>query len=418
MVAVVAVLIPILLGIAGFAIDFGRAATTRRDTQNAADAAALAGADVLLAGGSASQAKAAAFTWSQNNGYASSETTVNIPPLSGAHAGNNSYAEVIIQHAVATSFERALHIDVINISSRAVAGFVPVPKNYALLVLDPTMCSGYSQSSSALTINGGGAMVNSSCQPSASQGGGSTLTAQFINYFQAGSWLLSSNATTSVPPAPIGGQISDPLASLAQPIPCDASGQPIGCISGSPDSSGTANNPQVTHITGNNPVTLHPGTYYGGIQIDGSGTITLQPGLYVLAGGGLTYSTTASITGSGVTIFNTYDPYHNSGAGVCGSISLQGNGTLSLTAPTSDPYKNMLFWQDPACTNQMKYAGSTYTTSGIIYLPKAQLNISGGGSLGALQIIVDSFSLSGSASVTINYGNYVQISQPRVALIE
>jgi hypothetical protein len=78
----------------------------------------------------------------------------------------------------------------------------------------------------------------------------------------------------------------------------------------------------------------------------------------------------------------------------------------------------MLFWQDPACTNAFKYAGSSYTTSGIIYLPTAQLNVSGGGNLGALQIIVDSFSYSGSNAVTIDYGDYVQITQPRVALVE
>ena len=78
----------------------------------------------------------------------------------------------------------------------------------------------------------------------------------------------------------------------------------------------------------------------------------------------------------------------------------------------------MLFWQDDACTVAMKMAGNGYTTAGVIYLPKAQLNVSGGGSLGALQVIVDSFQYTGSSAVTINYANYVPITPPTISLVE
>jgi hypothetical protein len=64
----------------------------------------------------------------------------------------------------------------------------------------------------------------------------------------------------------------------------------------------------------------------------------------------------------------------------------------------------------------MKYAGSTYTTAGVIYLPKASLNVSGGGALGALQVMVNSFNYTGSTSVTIDSGNYVQVGP--IALVE
>jgi len=425
----VAILMTALLGFVGLVVDTGHLYAQRRQSQNAADEAATAGARDRFYGGSKDAAITAARSNASGNGFnnngTSNTVTVHIPPTSGPHTGDSNYVEVVVWEQPRTLFIQALGVGG-SVKSRGVAGFVPVPKNYALLVLNPTMCSAYNQtSSSTLTINGGGAMINSSCQPSANQGGGSLVTADYLDYYSAGSWLLANNADTSVPPSSVGAQISDPLASLTNPIPCAQNGTPVGCIARSTDSTGTANNPRLTHITANAPVTLHPGTYYGGLKFTGAGSITLEPGLYVIAGGGLDYSATSSITGNGVTIFNTYDsakagqgPTSPSGSGACDSIALQGNGVLSLSAPTSGTYKDMLFWQDAACTNQFKYAGSSYTTTGIIYLPKAQLNISGGGNLGSMQIIVDSFSYSGSAAVTINYGGYVQIAAPRVALVE
>jgi len=416
---VFALALPVLLGLIGMAVDVGFAAHQREQEQSAADAAALAGADVLLNGGSTSAAQSAVISYAQKNGYQSSDVTVQIPPQSGAHTGQSGFVAVLIQHKQPTFFVRAVRINSVNVTARAVAGYVPVPENYALVLLDKTTCSSYSQTSgSTLNIVGGGLIDNSSCQPSGSQGGGSTLNADIINYYSSGSWSLSNNSTTSVPPAPIGVQISDPLASVVAP----ALGTPA------PGSSGTATNPKLTQIevTGSENTTLYPGTYYGGLKITGSGngTVTFSPGTYIFAGGGsnsggFDYSGNATISGSGVTFYNTSDPQSSSSSNIpCGGLSITGGGTLNLSAPTSGPYANMLFWQDPACTAQMKYAGSSYTTTGVIYLPSAQLSVSGGGALGALQIIVGSFSYSGSASVTINYADYVQVSKPKVALVE
>lgn len=410
---VFALAVPVLLGMTGMAVDIGFVAHQRTQEQSAADAAALAGADVLLNGGSTSAAQSAAISYAQNNGYQGSDVTVQIPPQSGPHTGQSGFVAVLIQHKQPTFFVRAVRINSVNVTARAVAGYIPVPENYALVMLNKTKCQSYSQTSgSTLNIVGGGLMDNSSCQPSGSQGGGSTLNASLINYYSSGGWSLSNNSTTSVPPSPIGVQISDPLTSLAAP--------PLGTPA--PGSSGTADHPNTTQIqvNGSQNTTVYPGTYYGGLKITGSGngTVTFSPGTYIFAGGGFDYSGNSTISGAGVTFYNTSDPSSSNNAAACGGLSITGGGTLNLSAPTSGPYANMLFWQDPACTAQMKYAGSSYTTTGVIYLPSAQLNVSGGGALGALQIIVDSFSYSGSASVTINYADYVQLSKPKVALVE
>ena len=407
MLMLTALLLPVLLGFAGLAIDFGIAAGGRRGAQNAADAAALAGAGILHDGSSVSAARTAALAWAQKNGYGGADVTVNIPPQSGPHTGDSSYVEVLIREQRPTVFMRILQVDSVAISARAVARQSRL-KNYAMIVLNATKCSSYNQSSgSVLTLNGGGLMVNSSCQPSGSQGGGSAVNASFIDYYNAGSWEQSNNASSSVPPTAVGAPMADPLATLARPQPGTAS----------PDSGGTPASPRVRNISGSGNVTLHPGTYYGGLKISASGTVFFEPGMYIFAGGGLDYSSSATIIGSNVTLFNTSDRFAaRKGAGDCGGFSLAGSGELKLSAPTSGTYKDMLFWQDDACTVAMTHAGKKYTTAGVIYLPKAQLTVSGGGYLGALQIVVDSFQYTGSTTVTVDSGNYVDAGP--ISLVE
>ncbi len=402
-------ILPILLGASGLVIDYGIAAAARRDTQNAVDAAALAAAGVRVKGGSISDATTAANSYITKNGYSSSNAHVYIPPTTGAHAGDSNYVEVTLTTNPPTAFVRTVGINSVTITSRGVAGFnSSAVKHYAMVVLDPTMCSSYSQSSgNTLTLNGGGVMVNSSCKPSGNQGGGSTLKADFVDYYSAGSWQLSNNASTSIAATAVTSTITDPLASKARPD--------LSTLSVSSDSGGTAASPSLKQV--NSDATLHPGIYYGGLKISGSPTITFQAGLYVFAGGGFTYSASATLSGTDVTFFNTSDPYASHG-GSCASIALQGSGSISLSAPTSGTYKNMLFWQADDCTAQMKYAGSSYLTVGVIYLPKAELNVSGGGTLGALQIVVNNFSYTGSSSVTVNYADYVPIAPPTFKLVE
>jgi hypothetical protein len=97
-------------------------------------------------------------------------------------------------------------------------------------------------------------------------------------------------------------------------------------------------------------------------------------------------------------------------------MDIQGSGTLSFTGMSA--YKNVIFWQDDDCYEIMKYAGSSYTTAGVMYLPQAQLHVTGGGNLGATQIIVDKFKYTGTAPLTINYTNYIATSIPKAWIAE
>jgi len=121
-------------------------------------------------------------------------------------------------------------------------------------------------------------------------------------------------------------------------------------------------------------VTLDPGVYCGGIKIEGGGnTGILNPGNYIIAGGGLTVSNPGMIQGTGITILNTngpgndaslYQPYYF------------GNGCkANISAPLTGPLAGILIYQDPNAglplvtyTNTFACAND-YPLNGTIYLP-------------------------------------------------
>ena len=75
--------------------------------------------------------------------------------------------------------------------------------------------------------------------------------------------------------------------------------------------------------------TIEPGIY-SGISVSGNAKLTMASGIYIIEGGGFSVSGHASVTGPGVLIVNGGALYPSTG-GTCGSITLGGNGAVSLS---------------------------------------------------------------------------------------
>ena len=84
-------------------------------------------------------------------------------------------------------------------------------------------------------------------------------------------------------------------------------------------------------LSGNSQATINPGIY-SQITVSGNASLTLNPGIYIIEGGGFTVTGNASVSGSGVMIYNAGSNYPSSG-GNFGGITLSGNGTFNLTRP-------------------------------------------------------------------------------------
>ena len=420
MLIVAALLASSLVGVLVLVVDAGYLAAQRRQAQNAADAAALAGARVLLEDQSVLDAESAAQEYAEANGYGGTEATlvnVNIPPESGEHQGDVNYVEVIAEKQSATFFIHVLVPGNPSVRARGVAGITPFPEEYAIVALNETDCRSFDQMGAAsVVVTGGGVMVNSACENNAldKSGSGDLLVEGSIDIH--GGYNVSGTSGT-ISPDPndlVPWTVEDPLASVSPP----ALGDPA------PGSPGTAANPDTWKITSGGDYTLEPGTYYGGLEINCSNcTITFTAGIYIMAGGGFTKAGTPTITGDGVMIYVTdcngpSNPANCTGDGAAKPVKLAGGGVLDLSPPTSGDYQGITFWQDEGITTDFTITGDNSLVQGVFYAPGARLDLGGGADLGIVQLVADKVRFSGNAPIDLEYGAFRTFEAPDVVLVE
>jgi autotransporter-associated beta strand protein len=172
---------------------------------------------------------------------------------------------------------------------------------------------------------------------------------------------------------------ADPLAALALPSPAGLT------------------NYGAVNVSGTSSLTLNPGIY-SSIQVSGHGSVTLNPGWYLLEGGGLSVSGNASLRGDGILIFNGGSSYNGvTDGGVYGSLSLGGNGTISLSAATSGPYSGVLIFQSRGNTRAISLGGNSVAgLTGTIYAAAAAVGLSGNAQMTG-SIVASTLSVTGNA---------------------
>jgi hypothetical protein len=125
----------------------------------------------------------------------------------------------------------------------------------------------------------------------------------------------------------------------------------------------------------------------------------MQSGVYYLnntdfsPGGGVT------ITGTGVTIILT--------GSSPGSVNLDGNETIQISAPTSGTYSKMLFIQSSSATtnNLNKFNGTSSSTfDGAMYFPKGEVQFNGttGAMTKCVMVVSWTVDISGNANLQNN----------------
>ena len=338
-VLIAAALATLILGV-GVAVDTGTLYVARRSAQIAADAAAWAGAVVLYSGGSAAAAEAAAILDASRNGYVIGAADVDVPPTGGPVAGDASFVEVRISQPVETAFFRGPAGGLSMVSVRAVAGATRSGSGEAVLALRSTSTADTLQllNDARLAVTGSGVHVNSTNASSINIASG-TITAPYTRtrggVAPGDAGKITPAATVSYPTL-----VADPFASLPGP---STGGLPAF---GSQDIN-------------NATVTLDPGLYSGGIRIRGASVVTLNPGTYILLGGGSDFGFTvqnsaqvlmASPT-AGVLVFNTYSTYPAAPGGSpnCGQVDLNTTGAVTLRARNAGTYAGMVVYQDRSC---------------------------------------------------------------------
>jgi Flp pilus assembly protein TadG len=410
----------LLVSVVALVVDGGSLMEERRHAQATADAAALAAAADLFTNYALNQgtdpagsAQSSALAYAAANGYDNdglqSVVTVRISPqnyLGGPGAGQPippGHAEVTVQYNASRMFSAVFGSDGIPVRARAVARgkWSPLPQGLVLLNLT---AAGVLTSSSTGRINvvNAGVQINTGSSAGISLSSGATVTASQFNLNKnanLASSVLSSLLHVGGGTAPIlyGDPIPDPLRSLPDPDPVKLGLPQRG--------TNTKAGGGILH--------LYPGVYVGGIAANGGAIIILHanadgtPGIYDLQGGGLTVSGPSTIMTApgetaGVMIYNDWTSSSD-------SINLSGSGILKLLPPATGPYTGVVIFQkrgtltNPAPKLTLSGTGLLQVT-GTVYAAYAHIDLSGGSSGGVVggQIIADTMSLSGSATVNID----------------
>lgn len=497
----------VLLGIAALVVDLGFSWMLRRQEQNAADPAALAAARFIsdpdpitgLQSFDWVNGPAAACHYARLNGFFEpgnttcdssldpdgTVLTVNWPPqgaVTDYWHGDRGHVQVIISAKHDTFFGRIFGKSDATVTTGAVAARQRGNTNsHSLIALKPTGCdTAKVRGNSTITLypapgytgDGGYVQVNSVCGTNtsddlcqtSSQGGlningGAQLTAPQVNVHGG----CSGPSGQPQPPGSLDEaqvQIGDPLGGLvfptwdtsingatcgvgANPTTSGGSqgcGQGAGRIAWSPSADSAC--PGLP--AGHDCIELEPGIYYGGWSIGSKVRVTLQPGIYVIAGGGITIGSTGSLDslagGSApapILIYNTDNPIYDNScpsgpASRCQQdIDLTAQVDLKLAGLLPDqpcppvttiggcPYGGMLIWYDAEGSQSATYGGQvdiegggTLSVSGTIYAPTAHVDITGNVStncdassiqVAAVQIISWTWDIGGTGDLCMPY---------------
>jgi hypothetical protein len=148
--------------------------------------------------------------------------------------------------------------------------------------------------------------------------------------------------------------------------------------------------------------TYYPGYYANGLSLTGNFTAVFQPGTYYMDGTfKVNGNSSSSLTGSGVMIF----------VGPSGSLDLGGNGSVTLSPPTSGTYQGIGIFQSRSNSTDFKVAGNgNFSMTGTFYAPDATMQITGNGDVEGSQLIGYQLANkggggSGAVSVVYNSNN-------------
>ena len=429
-----AIMLPALCGVIGLVVDAGVLLTARRQAQTAADAAARAAALERSLGGSDFDALVVAQDFVKANNLPDATVALNSPPREGRYAGDSRYVEVVVTTPVEAHFAPVVGGNPRPVArARAVAGPELEAAGETILCLDPNAVPGFTVDRCEFLVRGR-MWVNSQGAGSDEKGGSvnlglPTYGARIIN---GGSLEVEGLRIVGGVDTPGAYKTKDrdvgfKAKQLIRPdpflyLPTPTTGN--GVLARYPNLAGQfVSVPQhiVVVLIGGLDVTLRPGVY-GSITVTGPGpgSVTFEPGIYVLQGGNLLgqalhVETGGTVKGTGVLFYNTganYDPATGGPDAADGNdLDSAGTafGTLTLNAavtrlsPSTDPaspFNGVLLYQRRWNTKPMHvYHNSTGfgiagdELDGSIYAKWAHLTAHGPGTI-RTQYVVGSLTVT------------------------
>ena len=361
--------LPLVVGAAGLGTDTVQWVVWKRELQRAADSAAFAGVYAAAqANANKSPTQAVSDDLNTNNqtkvallgGY----PEVAFPTVAGA----TNAVRVTLAVRRPLGFSGLFMSSAPTITTSATAALVE-EGNYCLVALAPSGSAIEMQGSTNVTM-GCGAISNSQDPANAVGviGNGHTFEAEPVA--AVGGITEDINGSDDVRSFQI--PMEDPFASLSTDIPAG-----MQCRN-------------YNHATLTNPDgSKRPGCYN---NFNPSAGTVLSPGTYYLNNASISLSGHQSLSGEGVTIIMTGDNP--------GTITMNGNSWIDLTAPTTGPYANMVLISTTEGSSKINGNNNT-NLDGAMYFPNGHVEFTGstGQSFQCAMVVSYTVSFSGNSTI-------------------
>ena len=447
-----AITLIVMILFVGLALDVAKVKLAAHQLQNAADAAALAGAQIVKAGNDPNT-REVTYNLAYANYYVDDSSVVlDKNPL------NEPNGDIVIglyfpqRTDPATRFEPTTiageFANAVKVVPKCIGGQAnpPVSLNFGPIANVPTAnVSRYAIAMSSggtgaglialdcgspgllldggvqVVVNDGAVQVNCTEDPALRANGGSGIVdAEEIN--------VCGEVWKDDFPSEM------PVVTGAPPIP-----DPLGCNEGGiclpPPPDGTLITPNTVKITGGS-YTFEPGYYPGGIEITG-GDITFKPGIYVVGGSGIQITGNPTVCAKRVMFYAKQGP-----------VDIEGTGQMTITelVPWDEPagvipdtefcdpgfsyppdvtnstlatYEGMVIYQARDNHTDAKITGtSDFVLEGTIYFPENYLDLGGTNFTVGTQLIVSTMRIHGNGTITVNYDGRNRAPGGRSYLVE
>lgn len=402
-----------LVGFTALAVDGGRAFEEKRHAQNAADTAALAAALAYQRGENiltTAQERATSNGYDDNGSTNDVTITTTNTPAGACPSTGKDITVTIVSHLPMT-FAKVLGrteiVNTVTATTRScdlyVTGGSPLYAGNSIVATRTSACGNgvndkaiYVGGSSQVQLWGGGVGSASSDGGCLHFKGGE---AQF-KLSETGSPKTCANISTA---ASSGGTFNSVKGQ-------DGCGKKIynTSFAAPPSDLGITCSTNATWSGS----TMSPGNYTG--NFPPAGVKTLQPGTYCI-NGDFILNGNANLTGNGVTIVMK-----------TGGIKWNGSMQLTLTPPTSGPYKGLTIYAPPSNSSQMTLNGSANVIlKGTMLTQNAPCDFIGSGQIQkvTLQMICYTWQMNGNAQAEIMYDASLLYSPqttdlPTISLLE
>jgi Flp pilus assembly protein TadG len=425
----VAVMMFVLIGFVALAMDWGYAYYTTQKLQNAADAAALAGAQRVWEShgwarsaaqeyASSNEAGGAAVLLDPNYDNAPNGDVVigvyDTPTRTFTPSADETAANAVLVDAkrregspngpLGLAWGGIFGINATEFSRWAIAVAEGGPHNADIIALNARdKQSFYIFGNGHLDVGEGVIQVNSShLDGSTFQGSSLTLIAGAVDMVSTEYETRGNPALDDVALATDQKYVPDPYAELPEPVP----GEPMFP-------------PKISGYT-----EFHPGYYPQGLYMNDSENVFLHPGVYIIDNGWHTNGH-ATLTGYGVMFFIR-----------TGGIQHNGTGDIHITPPTEGVYKGIQFFQARDNTTEAHFNGTGLLTgatvddpategidestqgAGTFYFPNATTFLNGTGDMFFRGLVADKIVIGGSGRKTVTGGYDGDRGGDKVWLVE